>query len=133
MSGFIAPVIALDLKPGGLWEASYNLESKIGDPGNILNEVLAFVPEKMLSIRIHRTPPGFPHPEVGKAVWTVLWFEDIGGNKTRVTVEMLPWKAGPEWDLLYQLFSQGNEVALRRAQAYFISGPIDWVAEMTKE
>lgn len=133
MRFFIAPVIAIDLRPGGLWESSYDPDAKIGTPGNIQNEILSFVPEKMLSIRIRATPPRFPHPEVGKSVWTVLWFEDIGGGKTRVTVEMLPWKSGPEADLLYGFFDAGNEITLVRAQNYFAGKPTDWRAASRQE
>lgn len=128
MRHFIAPVIAVDFRPGGIWEASYDPDGKIGAPGNIQNEVLSLVPEKMLSMRIKAAPPRFPHPEVAKAVWTVIWFEDIGGAKTRVTIEMLPWKSGPESDLLYGFFDAGNEVTLRRARNYLAGAPTDWRA-----
>lgn len=128
MRQFIAPVIALDLRPGGIWEASYDPAGKIGAPGNIQNEVLSFVPERFLSIRIKRTPPQFPHPEVGKSVWTVIWFEDLGGGKTRLTTEMLPWTSGPEAGLLYGFFSAGNEVTLRHARDYFAGKPVQWPA-----
>lgn len=126
MRGFIAPVVAFELKIGGNWEASYDPKAKIGEPGHIHNEVLSFVPEKMLSIRIRETPPQFPHPEIGKALWTVLWFENVGGNRTRVTVEMLPYKEGPGWDLVHRIFDAGNAVTLQRAQQYFRTGPVDW-------
>lgn len=126
MRGFIAPVIALDLEPGGIWEAAYDPSRKIGQPGNIKNEVMSFVPEKMLSIRIHSTPPNFPHADIGKSVWTVIWFEDVGGGKTRITTEMLPWKSGPNWDMVYAIFASGNEITLKRAKQYFEKGPIDW-------
>jgi uncharacterized protein YndB with AHSA1/START domain len=126
MRHFIAPVIAIDLRPGGIWESSYDPDGKIGAPGNIQNEVLSFVPERFLSIRIKNTPPRFPHAEVGKSVWTVIWFDDIGGGKTRITTEMLPWKSGAEADLLYGFFSGGNELTLRRARDYFAGTPVNW-------
>ncbi len=126
MRGFIAPVIALELKIGGVWESSYRPDAKLGQPGNIHNEVLSFVPEKMLSIRIKETPPQFPHVEIGKSVWTVLWFDDLGGGKTRVTVEMLPYREGGGWDEIYKVFEAGNGITLERAQKFFRTGPVDW-------
>ena len=129
MRGFLAPVIAFELKIGGDWEASYTPGAKIGAPGNIHNEVLSFVPEKMLSIRIKQTPPGFPHEEIGKSVWTVIWFEDLGGGKARVTVEMLPYKDGEGWDTLYKMFEAGNGITLQRMQQFFRTGPVDWTAK----
>ena len=126
MKGFLAPVIALDLKIGGVWESSYRPDAKIGQPGNIRNEVLSFVPEKMLSIRIKETPPQFPHAEIGKSVWTVIWFESLGGGRTRVTVEMLPYREGGGWDVIYKVFEAGNGITLERAQKFFRTGPVDW-------
>jgi uncharacterized protein YndB with AHSA1/START domain len=128
MRHFIAPVVALDLRPGGIWEASYDPDGKIGIPGNIQNEVLVFVPDKLLAIRIKAAPPRFPHLEVAKAVWTVIWFDDIGGAKTRVTIEMLPWKRSSESDVLYNFFEAGNDVTLRRARDYFAGTPTNWRA-----
>jgi uncharacterized protein YndB with AHSA1/START domain len=129
MRGFVAPVIALDLKIGGDWEAAYNPDAKIGQPGHIHNEILAYVPGRMLTIRIRETPAGFPSPEVAKSVWTVLTFDDLGGGYARLTIEMLSWKAGPEWDRLYQFFERGNAITLERTQGYFIKGPVDWRAQ----
>jgi hypothetical protein len=83
----------------------------------------------MLSIRIKDTPPGFPHAEIGKSVWTVLWFEDLGGAKTRVIVEMLPYKEGGGWDVIYKVFEAGNGITLERAQKFFRTGPVDWTAK----
>lgn len=126
MRHFIAPVIGLELRPGGIWESSYDVDGKLGAPGNIQNEVLAYVPERMLAIRIKSTPPRFPHPEVGKAVWTVIWFDDIGGGKTRISTEMLPWKRGAEWDMLYKFFDGGNALTLARARDYLAGTPTNW-------
>jgi uncharacterized protein YndB with AHSA1/START domain len=132
MRGFIAPVVAIDLRPGGIWESTYDPNGKIGTPGNIQNEVLSYLPEKMLSIRIKTTPPRFPHPEVGKSVWTVLNFDDIGGGKTRVTISMLPWTSSAEADMLYKFFDAGNAMTLERAKEYIAKGPFDWTTTAKK-
>jgi uncharacterized protein YndB with AHSA1/START domain len=126
MRGFIAPVVGFELKIGGDWEASYNADAKLGQPGNIHNEVLSYVPDKMLSIRIKETPPGFPHAELAKSVWTVIWFENVGGGKTRVTTEMLPFREGEGWEMLYKMFEAGNGITLQRLQQFFRTGPVDW-------
>ena len=41
---WIAPVMEIDVRNGGLWEASYDKTKKIGEPGNIINEFLCVVP-----------------------------------------------------------------------------------------
>src|ERR1700737_3060431 len=101
LRNFAAPVAAIDLRIGGTWEASYDRAAGIGDPKNIQNEILAYVPNEMLTIRIKRAPPTFPHLEIGKAVWTVILLHELPGDHTRVEVAMLPWKDGESWNDLY--------------------------------
>ncbi len=113
LQSFVAPVAAVELKIGGYWETSYNPEAKIGDPGNILNEIISYLPMEMLSIRVAQAPPGFPLPDFGKSVWTVLQFQDLGNNRVRVIGTMLGWKDGPGWDQVYQIFTQGNPHVLK--------------------
>jgi hypothetical protein len=59
-------------------------------------------------------------------VLSLVSFDDIGRGKTRVTVEMLPWKSGAEWDTLYKFFGSGNELTLQRARDYLAGKPTDW-------
>lgn len=119
LRSFVAPVAQIDFRLGGIWEASYNPEAKIGDPGNIRNEIIAYEPMKMMAVRIVNTPPNFPHPEVAKAVWTVLDFDDLGFGRTRVTASMVGWKNGPEWDQIYNFFERGNEQVFAKLQKRF--------------
>ena len=110
LRGFAAPVAAIDLRLGGLWEASYDPRAQLGEPGNILNEVISFLPERMLSIRIARTPPGFPHPEIARQVWTVIEIADLGAGRSRVSTSMCGWKRGEGWDQVWTFFERGNTV-----------------------
>lgn len=128
LRGFAAPVVAIDLRVGGQWEASYDLTKRIGDPGNIHNEILSYLPGKMLSIRIKETPLGFPHPSIAKSVWTVMLFEDNGDGTTRVETSMLPWKRGADWDAVYTVFQEGNLVVLQNLHKYLTTGPVSWGA-----
>ena len=114
LRGFAAPVAAIDLRPGGMWEASHDRAAQLGDPGNILNEVITYVPERMLSIRIARTPPNFPHPEVARQVWTVIEIVDLGHGRSRVVTSMCGWKQGPAWDDIYNFFDQDNRIVASR-------------------
>ncbi|HEX7705236.1 MAG TPA: SRPBCC domain-containing protein [Thermoanaerobaculia bacterium] len=128
LRGFAAPVVSMDLRVGGLWESSYDIRKKPGDEGTIKNEVLSYLPGKMLSIRIKETPAGFPHSDIVKSVWTVMLFEDMGDGTTRVEISMLPWKRGENWDEMQSFFRQGNAVVLRNLQTLFTTGPVDWSA-----
>jgi uncharacterized protein YndB with AHSA1/START domain len=122
LHGFVAPVAAIDLRIGGIWEASYDPKGHLGDPGNILNEVISYVPERMLSIRVARTPPGFAHADVAKAVWTVIEITDLGQGRSRVSTSMCGWKIGADWDAVYAFFEQGNTIVAERLRDYLNKG-----------
>jgi uncharacterized protein YndB with AHSA1/START domain len=126
LSSFVAPLVAIDLRIGGIWEASYDPSARLGDPGNIMNEVLSFIPERMLSVRIHQTPPGFPHPELAKQLWTVIELVPSSESSTTATVSMLGWGDGEGWDTLYDLFNRGNHFTLQQLYRRFAEGPIEW-------
>lgn len=126
LRGFVAPVAAIDFRIGGLWEATYNRAGHLGDPGNILNEVVAYLPERMLTIRIARTPPGFPHPELAKRLWTVIEIQDLGSGHSRVVTSMCGWGEGPDWDPIYRIFDQGNPIVSEHLAAYLAGRPVAW-------
>ena len=130
LRSFAAPVADIDLRIGGLWEASYDPTRKIGDPGNIRNEVLSYLPGRMLSIRVREAPPRFPHPDIAKSVFTVILFEAAAADATRVEISMLPYKRGEGWDDIYGFFEYGNPIVLGHLQRRFESGPIDWKKEL---
>ena len=133
LRSFVAPVADIDLRVGGIWEASYDPARKIGQPGNIKNEVLAFLPERLLAIRIAEAPPGFPFADIARSVHTVILLREDAPGTTKVEVSMLPFKDGKEWDDFYRFFDNGNAVVLRNLQRRFQSGPIDWNAELARK
>lgn len=128
LRSFVAPVAAIDFGVGGRWEASYDPGADIGDPGNIVNEVIAYLPGEMLAIRVAQAPPDFPYPDLIRRVSTVIELEPVGSDRTRVVTTMVGWGAGPAWDRLYGTFERDNAIVLRRLRKRFRSGPIDWAA-----
>lgn len=125
---WVAPVAAIDLRIGGIWEASYRPDARIGDPGNIRNRVLSYVPMRMLSIAVDRAPPDFPDPELVRTVWTVMEFERAGKSQTRVRVSMLGYRDGADYDRLFDRFKSGNAFTLKALHARVVEGPTDWAA-----
>lgn len=126
LRSFVAPVAQIDFRVGGIWEASYNPRAKIGDPGNIRNEIITYVPLRMLAIHVVNAPPKFPYPDVIKNVWTVIEFEDLGLNRVRATASMTGWKTGPSWDAVYKMFEADNAIVFGKLQKRFREGPIQW-------
>lgn len=126
LRSFMAPVVSIDLRVGGMREASYDPDARIGDPGNIVNEILAYLPREMISFRVVQTPTGFPYPEAVKQLWTVVQLDPMEDERVRVTATMLGFGDGQPWDALYQAFRRDNMIEFRRLVERFETGPIDW-------
>lgn len=122
LRAWMAPVAAIELRVGGLWEASYDPAARLGDAGNIHNRVLAFLPERMLAISIDRAPPGFEHADLARTLWTVVEFEPVDAARTRVRVSMTGFGAGAGYDALYSMFDWGNAHTLRTFEAHVARG-----------
>lgn len=132
LSTWMAPVAAIELRPGGMMEASYHPAGRIGDAGNILNRVVAVTPMQSLSIQVERTPPGFPHADVVRELVTVIEFEPLSTNATRVRVSMTGYREGAAYDELYAFFARGNAWTLQKLQERVVDGPVDWRAAATE-
>jgi hypothetical protein len=51
-------VARIDLRTGGEIESSYDPKAKIGDPNNIKNQIVTFIPDHLLVIRNIQAPEG---------------------------------------------------------------------------
>lgn len=128
LQSWMAPVAAIDLRVGGMMEASYARAARIGEAGNIQNRVLSYLPERMLSISIARAPPNFPHADVARSLWTVIELEPSDETATRVRVTMLGYGEGEAFDALARHFNAGNAWTLEKLHERVTQGPVDWAA-----
>lgn len=114
LQSWMAPVIAVDLRIGGDWEASYDPAKKIGDKGNIHNEVLSFLPYRMLSIRVAKVPEEYPlDAEKVKQTHTVVLFDRIDEATTRVQICGVGYGEGDDWDTIYRVSVDSTRYSLR--------------------
>jgi uncharacterized protein YndB with AHSA1/START domain len=125
---WVAPVANIDLAVDGMIEASYDANAKIGDPDNIKNRIVAYVPERMLSIRNVQAPKALPHRDLFPAISTTMEFEDLGQGRTRVTITAVGYGENPGFDVLYRHFEWGNAYTLNELKKRFDTGPVDWAA-----
>lgn len=112
------PVLAIDFRLGGAIEANYNPNGRLGDPQNIKNMFIAYVPERLLVFRNVQAPDGLPGKAVYGATAKTIEFQVIGPNETRVTVSGIGFAPGEDFDKLYRFFSRGDGemlVALKAA------------------
>jgi len=127
------PVAHITLENGGgMMESSYLLTSKIGDPDNIRNEIVAYLPLHMIALRNAHVPKGAPFdPVLIASIRTVITFDDLGG-KTRVTESQVGYGDGAGYDSMYTHFRDGNAEELESLAQSFTGNPVDWKAEAAK-
>jgi uncharacterized protein YndB with AHSA1/START domain len=109
----------IDLKVGGLMRTHYDPKGKLGDGGSIENTILSFDPERMLSIKNTKAPKNFPFKKAIQNMWTVIYLEDAGTGKTKVSVIGVGYTEDEESQKLRAFFQRGNELTLQRLQKYF--------------
>lgn len=129
LMSFMAPVVHMELKTGGVFDSNYRAGSKLGDPGTIHNMVLNFVPMEMFSIKVGLTDQFPQRPRDAGTLFAVLTFKDAGANQVLVTISMLGWDHGEDWDLVYKHFDRGNAYTLAELAQRFEQGPKVWKEE----
>ncbi|HET6202469.1 MAG TPA: SRPBCC domain-containing protein [Planctomycetota bacterium] len=126
VKSWAVPVAAVDFRLGGIWESTYDPNGKIGDPRNIQNRYLSYLPMRMISIQPVQAPPGFPHPELLPNLFFVLELEDLALDRIRVTLSGVGYRSGEGYDAIYRHFEKGNAWSLAKLHRRFAEGPIDW-------
>lgn len=109
-----------DLRIGGLIRTHYDPNGVLGDDGTIVNEVLAYEPERMIAIRIHQPPKGFPFaPETWKNTWSVITLTDLGAGRTHVRIAGMGYTDSPDSRKMREFFAGGNAWVMQFLQKQF--------------
>lgn len=103
---------AVDLRIGGEIRAHYDAKGQLGDPETIVNEVLAYEPQRMLALRVKQAPAKFPHREALASTWTVLYFTPSGEDMTHVRIVGLGYSSDAASQALREYFEAGNRWTL---------------------
>lgn len=110
-----APVAHVDFRLGGILEAAQGPQGKIGAAGNIKNQVVAYIPQRMLAIRNVQAPLKTPFDQaVFQAIHTVIFLEPLASGRTRVTMTQPGYRAGAAYDGVYTFFAAGNGWSLEQ-------------------
>ncbi|HYC74460.1 SRPBCC domain-containing protein [Brevundimonas sp.] len=109
----------VDFRTGGVIETGYAPGATAGSPGNIGNQIVAYVPGRMLAIRNVQAPPGFPHAAEFAQTATVMELDPLGEDRTRVTLTATGFAPGAAYDTLYGFFHQGNGQTLEMLRDSF--------------
>ncbi|ANU08272.1 SRPBCC family protein [Paraurantiacibacter namhicola] len=118
-SSWAVPHVKIDLRIGGMMESSYGESLTIGDPANIKNQIVAFVPERMLVLKNVQAPAGFAARETMDRLTSVFEFEQVSENQTRVTVHGIGYGSDEESLKLIEFFKVGNAWSFQQLQKKF--------------
>ena len=109
----------VDLRVGGLMRTHYDPKGALGDPATIENTIISFDPERMLSIKVTKTPEKFPFPTAVRGMWTVIYFAPAGPGATRVRIVGLGFGGDEESKKMRAFFDRGNAYTLKKLQERF--------------
>lgn len=122
-----APFAHITLGNDGMIEASYLTTARQGDPDNIRNRIVAYLPQRLLVLHNEHVPPKGPFKQdVIDKIRTVIQFEDLGGGRTRVVESGVGYGEGPDFDAMYGHFRDGNAQEFALLAQRFAAGPVDW-------
>jgi uncharacterized protein YndB with AHSA1/START domain len=107
------PFAVVDLRIGGTIETNYAATAHLGQPDNIKNQVVAFIPGRMLALRNIQAPPNFPYPEEFAKTATVFELRPVGRGATRIVVTGVGYGEAPAYDWLLDKFKQGDAWTLK--------------------
>ena len=123
------PVAWVDFGIGGMVETSYTATAVRGQPGNIKNLIVAYVPEQLLVLRNVQAPSNFEHAEdFGKTV-TAINLRSISKDRSQVELDGVGFLATPAFETLLKKFKFGDSWTLEHLKRAAEHGPIDWAAE----
>jgi uncharacterized protein YndB with AHSA1/START domain len=119
MESWMVAHAEIELKVGGLMRTHYDPNGVLGDPKTIVNQILSFEPERMLSIKVYKPPDDFPLPESVKDMWTVIYFQPLEPGMTNVRIIGLGFGDDPDSQKPREFFRKGNASTLEQLQKKF--------------
>jgi uncharacterized protein YndB with AHSA1/START domain len=123
------PVAWVDFGIGGMVETSYTASAVRGQPGNIKNAILAYVPEQLLVLRNVQAPTNFQYAEDFGKTATVINLRSLSKNRSQVELDGVGFLTTPAFDTLLKKFRYGDSWTLEHLKRAAEHGPIDWAEE----
>ena len=118
MTQWMVAKAQVDLRVGGKMLTSYSKDSNLHDETTIENTYLSYDPQRMISMQATGQPKGFPFKEAIKKMWTVIYFEPAGPDKTRLTVRSLGFADDDESQKMRAFFDRGNKATMDALISY---------------
>lgn len=102
----------IDFRIGGTIRTHYDPKGQLGDAKTIVQEILAYEPERMLATRVQQAPADFPFRDALADTWTVIYLTPAGDNMTQVRIIGLGYTDQPQSQAMRKYFAEGNRWTL---------------------
>lgn len=119
MRAWLTPKAEIDLRVGGRIRTNYREQEVLGDPGTIVYTILDFEPERMLAVQITGPPEGFPFPKAVLNMYSVMYFEPVDSNVSRLRIVSRGFGTDDESQRMRAFFEAGDAITLERLQLHF--------------
>jgi uncharacterized protein YndB with AHSA1/START domain len=113
------PHAAVDLRMGGLLQVQPDPKGTLGDKGTTVSEIIAFEPERLLTLRVRQAPAGSAEPQAFANTWTIVYFAPLGAEMTHVRVAGFGFNEGPAAATLAKFFEQDQVAQMRRLEKHY--------------
>ena len=117
------PFAVIDFRLGGVIETNYEANAHVGQADNIKNQVVAYIPGRMLALRNVQAPPSFPYSKEFATTATVFELKAEGPAATRIIVTGVGYGEGAAYDWLLDKFKQGDAWTLDQLDRSFSGKP----------
>ncbi|MCL4221883.1 MAG: SRPBCC domain-containing protein [Phycisphaerales bacterium] len=117
LESWLAGSADVDLRPGGRYAT--NADGKVGEPGTIELNILAFDPPYMLAYTTTAPADEFPNVAAAGDTWAVVTFQPLDEHHTLVLHSALGWREGEEWDRARAFFAHANRRVLDMLRRHF--------------
>jgi len=133
LQSWVAPVVHVTTGNDGIMEASYLPTSKIGDPDNIRNRIIAYIPDHLLVFHNEHAPKNGPFKQdMITKIRTIVELQDLGDGRTRIIESGVGYGEGTDFDTMYEHFRSGNAEEFKALAGALAGHPIDWKAEQAQ-
>jgi len=103
----------VDLRLGGLIRT--RPPQSATDTETLVNEVLAYDPQRMLAIRVIQAPASAAWRDAIAGTWTVIYFTPSGADMTHVRIVGLGYRDDPQSQAMRAFFADANRRTLDQA------------------
>jgi uncharacterized protein YndB with AHSA1/START domain len=114
---WVAPGSFIDFRVGGRVDVAFNPKAKAGDPPDLSQEIVAYLPGRMIAFRNLKTPP-VPGAAAYAKLAIVMQLAPLPGGDTEVSLSQVGYGQGADFDALYGFFKGHNPQYLADLKAF---------------